>query len=203
MSNSAPSNETSTPKWAGSPGETSKKGNSSYDLIRKPFDIQGRLSVLPGSYTWDTAQFRFSPSPNRKLSGELSFRQQWGFYGGSNTEISWTPLWKPSPNVSAGLAYQLSLVSLPQGKFTSHLINAQLNYAFSARGLTATTVQYNSLARLTVVNFRLDYIYRPGDDFFLIYNELGTLADPTVTGQRNRSIIAKITHSWDLQFQGR
>ena len=64
-------------------------------------------------------------------------------------------------------------------------------------------MQYHCLARLTVVNFRLDYIYRPGDDFFLIYNELGTLADGTVAGQQNRSIIAKITHSWDLQFQGR
>jgi len=54
-----------------------------------------------------------------------------------------------------------------------------------------------------VVNFRLDYIYLPGDDFFLIYNESGTLADGTVAGQRNRSIIAKITHSWDPQFPDR
>jgi hypothetical protein len=55
----------------------------------------------------------------------------------------------------------------------------------------------------SVVNFRLDDIYRPGDDFFLIYNELGTVADGTVAGQRNRSIIATITHCRDVQFRGR
>lgn len=174
-----------------------------FDRIRKPFDIQGGVSVLPGSYTWDSFQFRFSPSPNRKLSGDLSVRQQWGFYGGANTEISWSPLWKASPNVSVGPAYQLSRVSLPQGTFTSHLINSQLNYAFSNRWLTATTVQYNSLARLTAVNFRLNYIYRPGDDFFLIYNGSNTVADGPVAGQSNRSLIAKITHSWDVQLPER
>jgi hypothetical protein len=169
-----------------------------FDRIRKPFGIQGGTSVLPGSYTWDSAQFRFTPSPNRKLSGELSVRQHWGFYGGSDLELLVNPLWKPGPNVSVGPAYQLSKVSLPQGRFTSHLINSQLNYAFSNRWLTATTLQHNNLAHLTTMNFRLNYIYRPGDDFFLIYNEAATLADGSLPGTRNRSVIAKLTHSWDF-----
>jgi hypothetical protein len=169
-----------------------------FDRIRKAFDIQSGVPILPGSYTWDSAQVRFIPSPNRSLSGEVSFRKQWGFYGGSNTEIAWRPLWKPSPNVSVGPAYQWSRVSLPKGSFTSHLINSQLNYAFSNRWLTATTIQYNNLARLTSVNFRLNYIYRTGDDVFLIYNEATTLADGSIAGSKNRSIIAKVTHSWDF-----
>ena len=167
-----------------------------FDLIRRPFGIQGRVTVLPGSYTWDSAQFRFTSSPNRRLSSDVSLRHQWGFYGGQNTEIVWSPLWKPSANLSLAPAYQFNRVLLPQGRFTSHLINSQLNYAFDNRWLTATTVQYNSAARLAAVNFRLNYIYRPNDDFFLIYNESRTLADGTVAGPWNRSIIAKITHSW-------
>jgi hypothetical protein len=169
-----------------------------YDRIRRPFDIQGHVSVLPGAYTWDSALLRFSPSPNRKLSGDMTFRQQWGFYGGSNREITWSPFWKASANLSVGPAYQVNWVSLPQGKFTSQLINSQVNYAFNNRWLTATTVQYNGLARLSAVNFRLNYIYRPGDDFFLIYNEARTSANGSVSGPWNRSIIAKITHSWDF-----
>jgi len=168
-----------------------------FDRIRKPFDIQG-VPVLPGGYTWDSAQVRFIPSSNRTLSGEVSVRQQWGFYGGSNTEIAWRPIWKPSPNVSVGPAYQWSRVSLPRGSFTSHLINSQLNYAFSNRWLTATTIQYNNLARLAVVNFRLNYIYRPGDDVFLVYSEATTLADGSTTGSKNRSVVVKVTRSWDF-----
>jgi len=169
-----------------------------YDRIRKPFDIQGKVSVMPGAYNWDGAQLRFSPSPSRRLSGDMSFRYQRGFYGGSNTELTWGPLWKPSANLSLVPAYQLNWVTVPAGKFTSHLINSQLNYSFNNRWLTATTVQYNSLARLSAINFRLNYIYRPGDDFFLIYNESRTFADGSIAGPWNRSIIAKLTHSWDF-----
>ena len=166
-----------------------------FDLIRKPFDIQGRVTVLPGSYNWDSAQIRFTHSPNRRLSGDVNFQRQRGFYGGSNTEVTWRPLWKASQNLSISPAYQWSKVSLPKGKFTAHLINSQVNYAFNNRWLTSTTVQYTGVARLVAVNFRLNYLYRLNDHFFLIYDELRNRADGTIAGPWNRSIIAKFTHS--------
>ncbi|PYS40188.1 MAG: hypothetical protein DMG14_11320 [Acidobacteria bacterium] len=169
-----------------------------FDLIRKAFDIQNRLSVLPGSYTWDSTQIRFTISPNRQLSGDLGLRHQRGFYGGSNTEVSWTPIWKASRNLSVAPAYQYNRVRLPNGEFDSHIMNSQVNYAFNDRWLTSTTAQYNNAARVAVVNFRLNYIYRPNDHFFLIYNEARTLAGAPNTQSRNRSIIAKVTHSWDF-----
>jgi hypothetical protein len=168
-----------------------------FDRVRKTFDIQGRVSVLPGSYTWDSDMIRFTPSPNRQFSGDVSIRRQRGFYGGESTEIAWSPLWKASKNLSLGPSYQFTRVSMPLGGFTSHLINSLVNYAFTNRWLTSTTAQYNNVARLVVVNFRLDYIYRPNDDFFLIYNESRTLSGGTVTSQWNRSIVAKLTHSWE------
>jgi hypothetical protein len=170
-----------------------------FDRIHTPFDIQGKVTVAPGSYAWESAWFRFTPSPNRKLSGDISLRRQWGFYGGQNTEVTWTPLWKATKNLSLAPSYQFNRVELPRSQdFTSHLINSQVNYAFNNRWLTATTLQYSSLARLAVVNFRLNYIYRPNDDFFLIFNESRTLTSGAVTGPWNRSLIAKVTHSWDF-----
>jgi len=169
-----------------------------FDRIRKAFDIQGVVSVSPGSYTWDSSQVRFTPSPNRRFSGDISYRRQWGFYGGQSSEVVWNPIWKASRNLSIAPAYQFNRVSIPSGKFKSHLINSQVNYAFNNRWLTSTTAQYSSLTRLTVMNFRLNFIYRPNDDFFLIYNESRTLAGGAVSNQWNRSIIAKITHSWEI-----
>ncbi|OFV96769.1 MAG: hypothetical protein A3F68_10945 [Acidobacteria bacterium RIFCSPLOWO2_12_FULL_54_10] len=169
-----------------------------FDRIRRNFSIQNRLPVAPGDHTWEFAQFRFIPSSNRILSGEVNIRREWGFYGGQNTEFNWSPLWKPTPRLSINPTYQWNRVKLASGKFTSNLINSQVNYAFSNAWLTGTTLQYNSLAKLVVVNFRLNYIYRPGDDFFLIYNESRNLADSPTGRLVNRSIIAKITHSWDF-----
>jgi len=51
---------------------------------------------------------------------------------------------------------------------------------------------------VAVVNFRLNYIYRPNDHFFLIYNESRTLPGGTGLRPWNRSIIAKVTHPWDF-----
>src|SRR4030095_1183008 len=102
-------------------------------------------------------------------------------------------------NLSLAPSYQFNRVELKRSQnFTSHLINSQVNYAFNNRWLTATTLQYSSLARLAVVNFRLNYIYRPNDDFFLIYNESRTQPSGAVPGPWNRSLIAKVTRSWDF-----
>ena len=37
--------------------------------------------------------------------------------------------------------------------------------------LTSALMQVNSAARLSVINVRLRYIYRPNSDFFVIYNQ--------------------------------
>ena len=88
-------------------------------------------------------------------------------------------------------------LTLPGGRFTSHLVNSQINYAFSNRWLTSTTVQYNNLTRVVVGNVRLDYIYRSGDDLFVIYNDSSTLVTSMIPGLRDRSLIVKLTRSID------
>jgi hypothetical protein len=169
-----------------------------FDRTRNAFGIQGRVTVLPGAYDWKTLQLRFTPSPNRSLSGDVTLRVQEGFYGGDNAELTWSPLWKPSANLSVAPAYQFTRLTLPQGRFTSHLVNSQINYAFSNRWLTSATVQYGNLTRLVASNFRLNYIYRPGDDFFVIYNESRTLENGLLVGTLNRSLIVKLTRSVDF-----
>jgi hypothetical protein len=168
-----------------------------FDLIRRPFQIQGRVPVAPGAYNWNSAQWRFTPSPSRSLSGDISVRRQWGFYGGDNLEITWTPLWKTNTKLSLTPAYQFTYLTLPGGRFTSHLVNSQINYAFSNRWLTSTTVPYNNLTRVVVGNVRLDYIYRSGDDLFVIYNDSNTLVTSMIPGLRDRSLIVKLTRSID------
>lgn len=169
-----------------------------FDRIKKPFPIQGLVTVPAGDYVWNTLLFHFFPSAHRKLSGTVVLRKEWGFYGGSNTQISWSPLLKVSKNLSVSPRYRFNQVTLPQGSFNSHLINSQFNYAFSTRWLTSTTVQYNNTTHFAGINLRLNYIYRPGDDFFLVYNESKTLAEGGSPGQVNRSLIAKLTYSFDF-----
>lgn len=169
-----------------------------FDRISRPFRIQGLVTVPAGDYDWDALVVHYFPSAHRALSGTVVFRKEWGFYGGSNTQISWSPLLKVSRNLSVSPRYRFNQIILPHGRFDSHLINSQFNYAFSTRWLTSTTVQYNNATDFVGVNVRLNYIYRSGDDFFLVYNEADTLGDDGVPGRVNRSLIAKLTYSFDF-----
>ena len=95
------------------------------------------------------------------------------------------------------LGYALDNVNLPFGDFTSHLINARSSYAFSNKWLTSTTIQYSSLDSFVNFRFRLNYIYRPGDDIFFIYNEGRNTAD-LEANLVGRSVMLKWTYSLDF-----
>jgi len=62
-------------------------------------------------------------------------------------------------------------VRLREGNFTTSLFAGRMNYNFSRKLLTSALLQLNSAARLSLINVRLRYIYRPNSDFFIIYNQ--------------------------------
>ncbi|MBI4455659.1 MAG: carbohydrate binding family 9 domain-containing protein [Acidobacteria bacterium] len=176
----------------------SAKYSSIFDRIRRPFQIQNLVTVPGGDYHWRSFVLSYFPSSHRNVSGSVTFRGEWGFYGGTNFQTVWQPLIKLGKNLSLNPAYQFSKVSLAEGGFRSHLINSKISYAFNTRWLTSTTFQYNSAGSFAGINFRLNYIYRPGDNFFLVYNEFRTLAAASTPGGINRALIAKLTHSFDF-----
>ena len=58
-------------------------------------------------------------------------------------------------------------------------------------------MQYENIANFFGIHFRLDYIFRPGDDFFLIYNEVRQVGGPD-EGKKDRTLKAKLTYSFDF-----
>ena len=77
-----------------------------------------------------------------------------------------------------------------------HQMNNTFNFAFSRKWLTSTLLQYNSSNDVLGVNFRLNYIYRPGDDLFFVYTEFRDRTDPIT--DLDRQIVLKFTHSFDF-----
>ena len=84
-------------------------------------------------------------------------------------------------------------------------MNFRVNYNFNNQWLTTTTLQYNNVDSFAGINFRLNYIFRPGDDIFLVYNEgFRAVFDDNnrrvaglFDGQRDRSLQLKLTYSFD------
>ena len=61
--------------------------------------------------------------------------------------------------------------------------------------MTSTIVQYNNTREIKGINFRLNYIYRPGDDFFLVYRDTRNGLNPQFS---DRAFLVKFTRSFDF-----
>jgi len=169
---------------------------NTFDRLDRPFEISTGVLVPPGDYNFLDGFGEIESSGKRAFVGKL--RVGGGdFYGGVRQYVRVSPSWRPSSLLSFESAYEWNDVELPQGAFTTHVVNARLNVSLSNRWLTTTVAQYDSASRENVLYVRLNYIYRPGDDLFVVYNQ----SRQGGAGTRNRpdrSLMVKLTYSLDF-----
>lgn len=140
------------------------------DVLTEPFQIRRGIVIPPGSYHFNRPRVSFTSDRSKKLL--LNGRYQWGdFYSGKRDEISGGFSFRPNHHLLFDFSDSFNSVRLPQGNFTTNLIAGRVNYNFSRKLLTSALMQINSAARISTINIRLRYIYRPNSDLFVIYNQ--------------------------------
>ena len=122
---------------------------------------------------------------------------RYGYYKGNMVKLQTDHNFKINAQSSIVASYEIDKASIPGGKFTQHALNLTANYALNNQWLTSTTLLWDNIERFAGVHFRLNYIFRPGDDFFLIYDEGREVGGPN-RGEKNRSLQAKFTYSFDF-----
>ncbi len=167
------------------------------DRVDTAFEVSPGVMVPPGDYQWNVIDLSYTFSPRRRLSGVIDLGRRYGYYGGNLNKLTFQPRFKVNENFSLETEYEIDDGSLPGGDFTQHAVNFRLNYSLNNRWLTSTTLQYDHLADFFGFHFRLNYIFRPGDDFFLIYTE-GHQIDGDLSGEKDRLLQAKLTYSFDF-----
>ena len=168
--------------------------------LTAPLRLPGGLIVPPGRYSWWYVPFNYSLNPARMVSGNFSYRYEPGYYGEGGRRHQWqiNPVFKLTSGFSADMAYSINKIGLSEGEelVTFHQVNSSINVALSRKWLTSTTLQYNSDRDVIGINFRLNYIYRPGDDLFIVYNDSRNRTDSPA--EMDRSLVIKLTHSFDF-----
>lgn len=140
------------------------------DVLTEPFEIRSGIVIPPGSYTFNRPRVSFTSDSSKRLV--LSGRYKWGnFYSGKRDEITAGATFRPNAHLLFDINDSFNSVRLPQGNFRTNLIAGRINYNFSRKLLTSALMQVNSAARLSAVNIRLRYIYKPNSDLFVIYNQ--------------------------------
>jgi Domain of unknown function (DUF5916)/Carbohydrate family 9 binding domain-like len=167
-----------------------------FDRLDAPFEISPGIRLPRGDYRFRDQFAEVEGSGKRPLSARLRLGGG-DFYDGRRRYFQVAPVYKPLAALSVEAGYEAARVTLREGAFTTHVLNARLNFNPTNKWLTSALGQYDSASARWVVFFRLNYIYRPGDDVFLVFNR--TTAGKTRPGEAaDRALMLKWTRSFDF-----
>jgi hypothetical protein len=93
---------------------------------------------------------------------------------------------------------QFDQVKLPGGEFDSLISRLFVSYFLNARLSTRVAVQHSSLFDEFVLNFRLRWIYAPGSELWVVYNEGRNFAHLLEPSLQDRALIVKLVHNFNF-----
>ncbi|GAG08872.1 unnamed protein product, partial [marine sediment metagenome] len=143
-----------------------------YEYLDEDFEIRENTVIPVGIYKFRNlvALFSTDQSKNIYLKGEMMSGE---FFNGKILSINMEPTIKPVFNFEINLRFSKNYLDLPveNGKFITNIIGTRLTYSFSPDLYAKLFIQYNDSDKSGTINFLLNYIYKPGMNFFLVYNE--------------------------------
>jgi hypothetical protein len=165
--------------------------NRWFDQIDQPFKVQ-TVTIPSGTYRYNEFNFVVNSNPARRVYEQFSYSPQ-TYYGGHRTDLSGTLGVRMNSRASGEYSYQRNDVDGPWGAFIVNLSILRLDFTLSPRQSVRTLSQYNSLTRQLSTSVRYNFIYRPGSDVYVTYDELQAdpLGRPMV---RNRQFVVKTTY---------
>ena len=191
---------TSTAEWSAQGQDTSSYKvavSRDFDSLTSPFAVAG-TAIPVGDYEWTSAEFTYASNQSRRVYGSASV-EAGDYYSGArqtarmavNFLVGRTLLFEPN--------YTRNRVTLPgRAPFASNVLNIRVSQSFSPELFLKTFAQYNDERKSASFQFLLWYIYRPGSDFYVVYNQGWDTDLPSgpAARVRGRSLAVKMTYWW-------
>jgi hypothetical protein len=166
--------------------------NNNYEFLPVPFRIAPAVTLPVGSYSYNDISVAYTMGTQRPRAVNLLF-EKGEFYNGHQTAFSATKgRVQLSPQLSIEPTYSVNRVRLQQGAFTTQLGGSRITYTMSPLMFVSALMQYNSTSNSVSVNARLRWEYRPGSEFFVVFNEQRDTRAVNFPGLTNRAFIVKI-----------
>jgi hypothetical protein len=163
--------------------------NRRYELLEVPFEIVEGVIIPVGRYEWSETNLELQSDAGRPIDGSFNYTKG-GFWSGDRTEYRASAGWRPGPRVSLSLAWTRNDVDLPEGAFTTDLGSLRVGLDVTTEMSLGGLVQYNSQSDQVFANIRFRYIYVPGSDLFVVYNERRVAERSDLI---DRAVILKVT----------
>ncbi len=160
-----------------------------------PFEIYPGVVIPPGLFEFDDWELLMLTDASRSVN--LRSFNNWGeFYEGDWISLRQTVGLRLSRLVRASTTWSHHDVELPQGAFEINLWSQDVDLSFTPDLRLNMIAQYNDAAEDLGINVRFHWIYRPGADIFLVYNENWTAPSLSERRTQGRQLILKATWLW-------
>ncbi len=169
--------------------------NYNFERLFDSFEIFPGVSLQPGDYNFTDLGIFVRTDGSRPVSF-FGFYTKGRFWSGNRFQGTSELTLRLGRHLSAETNWSFNNVDLPEGSFSTNIVAQRINFAFSPNLFWNTFVQYSDAADLLTLNSRLNWIYKPGADVFLVYNQDWQTGDGTLPA--NRAIIFKFTYLFML-----
>ena len=166
-----------------------------FDRLYEDFEIRERTIIPNGEYNFTSFSATISTDDSKIISS--SFTMNLGdFFNGKRRGFDISADFKPSGRFRFQTQYQFNRVILENKTFDANVFGTRVAYSFSTSLFTKLFAQWNSDQNLISMNFLLNYIYRPGSNFYLVFNQIYD-TQRQGAGFVDSTLVAKMTYWWN------
>ena len=145
--------------------------NDYFERLDVPFEIADGVIIPAGVYRFGQPRLRYSTNQSQRLYGGLNYTPQ-TFFAGTRDDYSGTVGLRVNNRIATEAAFSRSNVDVPGGAFTADLASLRVDYALSPEMTLRTLTQFNSTTDSVTTSVRFNWIYFPGSDLYIAYDEL-------------------------------
>ncbi|MFB3852235.1 MAG: DUF5916 domain-containing protein [Vicinamibacterales bacterium] len=147
------------------------EATGNYEFLDDEFDLRDDEIIVPaGGYRFAEFEARYQLGPQRKVNGSVSAGAG-HFYGGTRRQAGYRGRIEISPRLGIEPGLSFNWIDVPQGSFATALVTGRVNYSLSPRTGFSALLQYNSADAAIGANLRFRWEFRPGSDFYVVYND--------------------------------
>ncbi|MGB3861232.1 MAG: DUF5916 domain-containing protein [Candidatus Aminicenantaceae bacterium] len=164
----------------------------SFEYLEDSFEIREDVFIPEGIHRFNYLAGLFSSDRSRRLSMRAN-TYLGEFYNGYLYRLNASGFFKFSKHLNVEFIYDYNNFDLPVngGKFSTNIAATRIIYSFTPELYAKAYLQYNDENNVFKSNFLIRWIYKPGANIYLIYNETREVGD-----QRNlqdRVVMIKMT----------
>jgi TolB-like protein len=177
--------------------------NDHFEQLDFAFPITPTVTIPAGTYRFGEWSFRYRSDASKRIYAQASYSPQ-TFFGGDRKDSSASLGVRLTDSIAAEGRFSRSDVVVPGGAFVADLAALTLDLALSPQMTIRTLTQYNSTTDSLSTSVRFNWIYSPGSDIFIAYDELRAddflVFDPSLQNRgrvpwiQNRQLAVKMTY---------